>query len=241
MASAASAALVYDLRLGGSTGAEPTSHTLPNAPGTYTLDLWARITGTNATNTDEKFTNSYVTILSTQTNGGAILSGGGGITGATLAPGADEGGSRAGGGADLNGDGVLDWGSTVTANANTNYMFARNGVVGGAAGGGTFGGPLGPTGWEFKLASFTVTITNPGTGETGFKIVQPAIKAAVGAATYATVAVDGTTLNVTSTAPGNTYTGSTGATVAPIPEPATIGLLGAAAVGLLGRRRSAKK
>ena len=66
------------------------------------------------------------------------------------------------------------------------------------------------------------------------------MKATVGTATYANALVDNTQFNITTANAQGTYTGSTGVTVSaagPIPEPASIGLLGAAAVGLLGRRR----
>jgi len=230
-AQSADAGLVYDLR--SSDG----SHALPVTPGTYTLDLWAQVSGTDASISNETHTFDYVTILSTQSGGGAITSGG--LTG-SLGSGFDEAGSRPGAGADLNGDGIIDWGSTSTNGANTNYMLARTGIVGGRVGGGTVGQAAG-TGWEFKIASFSLNVGGVGTGTTTFKIVQPNAKASVGAFTYASSNVDGTTFNVSTSNQQGAYTGSSGTTVTPaggvVPEPASIGLLGAAAVGLLGRRR----
>jgi hypothetical protein len=235
-AQSADAGIVYDLRLGGTSAGDSNAHTLPAAPGTYTLDLWMNVSGTDGTVTNETHTFDYVTILSQNAGGGAITTGG--LTGA-LGVGFDETGSRVGGGADLNGDGITDWGSTSTNGANTNYMLARTSVLGGRAGGGTVGNPVG-TGWEFKLATFTLNIGATGPGTTSFKISQPAAKATVGTFTYSSSNVDGALYNSNSSNAQGAYTGSQGVTVAaagPIPEPASIGLLGAAAVGLLGRRR----
>jgi hypothetical protein len=226
---AASAGLVYDLRFADG------SHTQGAVAGqTYTLEVWARVSGTNASTTDERLTNSYVNIVSTQASGGAITSGG--LSGGTLVTPFDGAGTRAGGGSDYNGDGVVDWGSTSTAQANTNYMFSRTSTLGGEAAGGTLGESGGGLTWEFKLATFTVTATATGGGTTAFNMFKPA-QTSLSGATYATAQVDGTTFNVTNTNQQGTYTGSTGVLFTAIPEPASLGLLGAAAIGLIGRRR----
>lgn len=231
IASTTQAGLVYDLRFADG------SHTKdPASAASFTVELWARVSGTNATQTDEGLTNSYVEILSTQTGGGGITAGG--LSAGVLALGFNEAGSRAGGSTQINADGIADWGTTATAAANTFYMLARNATVGGASAGATLGAAVDAITWEFKLATFTIDVGGVGTGSTSFNIIQPNAKATVGAQTYATAKIDNATFNVTSTAPGTTYTGSTGVTFGAIPEPASIGLLGAAAVGLLGRRRA---
>ena len=231
IASTTQAGLVYDLRF--SDG----SHTKNlSSADTYTVELWARVSGTNGTVTDEGMTNSYAQIGSTQTGGGGITSGG--FTAGTLADGFNEAGSRAGAANDWNADGIVDWGTTATATANTNYMLARNATVGGVFGGGTLGQSVDAQTWEFKLATFTLNAAAIGTGTTSFNMVQPNMKAVAGAVTYAVSKVDNVTFNVSSANQQGAYTGSTGITlVGAIPEPSSIGLLGAAAVGLLGRRR----
>jgi len=229
-----SAGLVYDLRFADG------SHTQTASAGaTYALELWARVSGTNGNTADEKLTNSYVTILSTQASGGAILAGGL-ADGVRVAPFAGAG-SRNGGGADLNADGVIDWGSTSTVAANTNYMFTRTDTVGGELGG-TTGQSVSPNTWEWKIASFAVNATAINNSailgsETRFNIVKPNATS-FSVVTYAVSAVDNTTFNVTNQNQNGAYTGSTGVVfVAPVPEPASVGLLGVAAIGLLGRKR----
>jgi len=224
---AASAGLVYDLSF-----ADGDHTKVATAGGSYTLELWARVSGTNATSTDEALTFSYVNIVSTQSSAGAITSGGI-STGALTAP-FNGGGSRAGAGSDMNTDGALDWGSTSTGAANTNYMFARTSTVGGELGGGTLGQAVGST-WEFKLATFTVNATTVGAGTTAYNIVKPAATAFTGVS-YAGGSVDGSLYNVTNTNQQGAYTGSQGVLFL-VPEPGTLGLLGAAAIGLIGRRR----
>jgi hypothetical protein len=203
---------------------------------TYQLDLWARVSGTNGTVTDEGLSNSYVTVLSGQ-SGGAAITAGGVTSGAAVAPWTV---GRNGSGADLNSDGIGDWGSTGTATNNTNYMFARTPTVGGENAGGAQGQAY-SGGWEFKIATFDVSAGAVGvSGETTFNVVKPPATSTggVGTTTYATAKVDNTTYNVTSTnaVALGVYSGSTGVTFV-VPEPASIGLLGVAAVGLLGRRR----
>jgi len=230
--SQANAGLIYDLRF--SDG----SHSVaPVAGQTYTLQLWGRVSGTNAMITDEGLNSGYVNIVSTQSGGGAITAGG--LTaGVRVAPFAGAG-SRDGSPADLNADGILDWGSTSTAIANTNYMFTRTDTVGGELAGGTIGQSFNG-GWEFKLASFTVTANAVGTGTTTFNIVKPNATSFV-AVIYAVSKIDGSTVNVTSSNQQGAYAASTGATLVTgiIPEPASVGLLGTATLGLLGRRRKA--
>ena len=224
---AASAGIVFDLRF--SDG----NHTKVAAAGAdYTLDVWARVSGTNATATDEKLAFSYVNIVSTQSSGGAITAGGF-TTGARVAPFAG-GGSRDGGPADLNADGVIDWGSTSTLPANTNYMFARTDTVGGEVGG-TTGSSGGGLTWEWKVASFTVHVAATDGGQTAFNMVKPAATSFTGV-TYAGGSVDNTAFNVTNTNLQGAYAGSTGVLFL-VPEPGSLGLLGAAAIGLIGRRK----
>jgi hypothetical protein len=230
LATSASAGLVYDLRW-----ADQPSDDSKVAGPTQVLDLWVQVSGTNGIQTDEGLTNSYVVIMSTQLGGGAILDGG--MASGALALGFNEAGSRPGAPNELNGDGIVDWGATVTAVANTNYMLARNATVGGAVTGGTLGQSVDANTWEFKIASFQVNASAFGGGSTTFNVVQPSLKNTVGTTTYAAAKVDGATFAVTNANTQQAFANSSGATLVPIPEPASVGLLGAAAVGLLGRRR----
>jgi hypothetical protein len=227
---AASAGLVYDLRF-----ADGDHTKVATAGGSYTLELWARVSGTNATSTDETLTYSYINIVSTQASGGAIASGG--LSNGTLVAPFQGGGSRAGGPTEMSStpDGVVDWGSSSTGAANTNYMFARTSTVGGELGGGTLGQAVGNS-WEFKLATFTVNATTLGPGgTTAFNMVKPAATAFTGVS-YAGATIDGSAFNVTNTNQQGAYAGSTGVLFL-VPEPGSLGLLGAAAIGLIGRRR----
>jgi hypothetical protein len=138
VAGSASAGLLYDLRFDdGSHSKIPTPNT------TYTLQLWAQVTGADAgaltANTgpaNEGFANSFVALKSTQVGGGAMTSGG--VMSGTLAhvdnndlgviAYAMDNAGRPGTAADLTPDGIGDWGSASTDLANTNYMLARSSV-----------------------------------------------------------------------------------------------------------------
>src|SRR5438067_1244523 len=122
--SAAHAGVVYDLRF-----VDGSHFTAAILGGTHTIELWARVSGTNGTTTDDGITNSLITIVSTQTGGGEITAGG--ISAAILETPFNGTGSRLGTGSDLNGDGLADWGSISTGPANTNSMFARTSTNGG--------------------------------------------------------------------------------------------------------------
>jgi hypothetical protein len=191
----AQAQLAYDLRF--SDG----MHIKPPAAGTYTVDLWAQLTGTDTDHTNDSLISSYIVIESA---GGGSAS----FTGATLQPTFDQAGSRPGSGGDLNGDGIGDWGSTSTSTGNTNYMIVRNNS-GGQAGGGTVGQALDASGWEFKIASFTLNVTTP--SSMFWNVVKPNIKSLVPpTVTYAFAKIDGTTFNITSADQHGAYTNSTG-------------------------------
>jgi hypothetical protein len=141
-----------------------------------------------------------------------------------------------GGSTQINATASRNWGTTATAAANTFYMLARN-----ADGRRSFCWRHARRGrgrdhWEFKLATFTIDVGGVGTGSTSFNIIQPNAKATVGAQTYATRR--STTRPSTSPALLRHHLhGQHGRHLRRDPEPASIGLLGAAAVGLLGRRR----
>jgi hypothetical protein len=232
---AASAGVVYDLRFADG------SHTQGAAAGqTYTLELYARVSGTNGNVADEALTSSYVQIVSTQSGGGALTSGG--LTAATLVSPFNESGSRIGTTNNITADGIADWGGGANL-TNTTYMLARTAITGGALGGGTIGTAVGDgNSWEFKVATFTVSVASANGGTTSFNVVKPtAVNSGIGAGTYVIYQEDAVSKALTNANAGSAYANSTGVTFVPVPEPTSLGLIGAAAVGLIGRRRRTSK
>src|SRR6266545_4315769 len=65
------APLIYDLRF-----ADGQHTKMPMAGDLLTVELWERVTGTNATVTDEKLGGGYAVIISEQIDGGYMLNGG---------------------------------------------------------------------------------------------------------------------------------------------------------------------
>src|SRR5262245_45163363 len=76
MASSASAILTYELRFSGTTDRITVA-------GSADLELWAVLGGTDLIHTNDTHTFDYITILSTQIDGGAMV--GGGLTDGVLA------------------------------------------------------------------------------------------------------------------------------------------------------------
>ncbi|HEX8525289.1 MAG TPA: autotransporter-associated beta strand repeat-containing protein [Tepidisphaeraceae bacterium] len=203
------AGVYYDLRL------QDGSHQVQAELGEiYTLELWGRVSGADTTLTNDGLQSSYVKIVSTQTNGGSIISGGfapgsGTLTSEFMSFTGTSPVHRNGEAADLNGDGILDWGSSSTVSANTGYMLARANAI--VPGGGTIGRSVDASTWEFKLATFTVNVNAVSTGTTQFSIVKPNATAGI-AITYAAARVDGAAYSVQSTSLQNAYASSLGVT-----------------------------
>ncbi|HEX8523581.1 MAG TPA: hypothetical protein VF669_15105, partial [Tepidisphaeraceae bacterium] len=210
----ASGGVRYDLRFADG------SHTqMATAGGSYTLELWARVSGANNSLTDDGIQSSYVKILSSQSNGGAIVAGGfsiGQVTSEFQSFSVTAPAHRNGSGSDLNGDGVIDWGSSSTSSADTRYMLAR--AAGIVSDGGTVGQSVNANTWEYRLATFTVDIASVGIGTTSFDLVKPNATTGV-AITYATARVDGAAFNVQSTNTQGAYVAGNGVTFTTVPAP----------------------
>jgi autotransporter-associated beta strand protein len=195
----------YDLRL-----ADGTRNAVVAASGVYTLSLWARVSGTNSTHADEGFQSSYLTLMSTQLDGGGVTSGG--LSSAAVASDFQSNSGTVplyqnGTGSDLNGDGITDWGSTSTAVGNPGYVWVRaSGMI---LAGGSVGQQVDASTWEFKLATFTVKVDAVGTGTTFFSVVKPNATG-LPQLTYALGRVDNTTFTVTSSNQHNAYAMSLG-------------------------------
>ncbi len=168
LAGSAEAGLTYDLRF--SDG----SHTQFANVGNYTLELWAQVSGTNTDHTDDSIVNMTVNTASLQINGGAVTSGG--LQNGRLAAPFDWTGAN-GTSSDLNGDGLIDWGSTSTKIGDTGYMSGRA-QVGIILGGGTVGHAVDSQTWEYKLATFTLGVTGVSSingSETEFGVRKPPV------------------------------------------------------------------
>lgn len=236
VAGAAQAGMIYDLRFADG------SHTqVAQAGQTYHLQLWVQVTGSDGNHANDALNSaSDIEMLSNQASGGAITSGG--LQNAALvAPWDGLNGSQVGTSSDLNGDGVIDWGSSSTGSGNTNYMIAR--PTGGAAqvAGGSVGLEVDANTWEYEIATFDFLAGTVGSGTTTISSVHPNV-ASFPAFSLLLGSIDGTSYKVTSgSGSASNPAWNNGVTFTAVPEPASLSLLGLGALGLLGRRRKGKK
>ena len=137
--------------------------------GVFTLELWAQVAGTNTNRTDDGFLEAYLNIQSNEASGD--LFDGSLISGTTQYPFAQ---GRNGSANLLNNDGVGDWGSNSSTLTDSKYMLAKSAVT--VFAGDTTGRAVNATAWEFKLATFQVSVDAiHGTGgdETRFVVTKP--------------------------------------------------------------------
>jgi hypothetical protein len=261
------AGIMLDLRVTGGSALAPGS-TADSAvvanTGTVTIDLWARISGTDTNHLNDGFQHAYAVLQSM---------GGGAFTSTMVVPppideftpgtirhepfvefdGTDSG--RDGTPANITPDGVQDWGSVSTAISNPGYFQGRSGSP--VVAGGSLGSESSSTDWSFRLATFTMNIDSltGATTDTQIKVTQPtapaggttsayaifyddAARAGGGFASNTQVPGNQSVVNNTNVATSGMYGDFVTLSVL-IPEPASIGMLGIASLGLLARRRRA--
>jgi len=237
--SSASAALLVDLRVTGSSGAGITvnnNHSVTlasDATGTITVQAVAKVSGADANLTNEGLNFLQGGFQSTNANGGATK---GPLTGALGSAWTGDAQSSAGTQNDVDGDGDLDLIGTDPTNQATGWFQGRNTSI-----------PAMDANGEILLETLTYTIgtVNQTAGAADTTTLQYVRR---GTATNAGLwKLDGTNtagnIGATGTAKnfGNDTFTSQGVAidVAATPEPATLGLLGIAAVAGLRRRRQA--
>lgn len=153
--------LTYDLRF-----SDGSKSKVITEPGTYTLDLWALITDTDGNFADDAPSTGVVSIVSSQSGGGAIADGG--VTNGqttdlwTVIPQTQDGAA-----ADISQDGVQDWGSNGIDPlvGYMRYLSSEFAGVGYRAlpGGTTIPGEsqqVDDHTWEWRVATFTVAVDN---------------------------------------------------------------------------------
>lgn len=222
------AGLTYDLRFsdGSSTKAIGT-------PGNLSLELWARVDGTNGSTADEGLQLSYLVLQSSDNSGfvGQLASG----ARSSIFSGS---GSRNGTAADLNSDGIGDWGSNSTAASNTGYMLARSDSA-------VFGNIVDPNinqldanTVEFRMATWTLQITGiVGNASAKIGVVQPTFTTGgLQPGAYAVYYQDSTDSQSSVTSSSNAGVYGDFVTIT-VPEPASLLGLSLGGLALLSRRR----
>lgn len=220
------AGLTYDLRFSDGSSAKTVA-----APGSLSLELWARVDGANGNIADEAMQVSYITLQSSGNVGyaGQLSAGATSLT-------FSGSGSRNGTAADLNSDGIGDWGSNSSNGNDTAYMLARSDVP---VAGNTISADvnaLDANTVEFRVGTWSLDITGVvGAASANIGITQPAFTTGgLQPPAYAIYEADGVSAGVTT---GNT-TGVYGDFVTiTVPEPTSVLGLSLGAMMLLARRR----
>jgi hypothetical protein len=214
------------------------------------------VTGTDGDVTNEGLQQNYIMLLSSEVSGNAFA----GAIASPVRVTPFNASGRNGAGADLNGDGVGDWGSNSSDIADTGYMLARSG--GPTAAGGTAGVAVAgdPNSWDFRVARWTLNVTSLGLGgDTRIGIVKPTANFA-GPNAYALYHDDAPktdadgdpdtpdvlvnesqshvdTTNYQTSGINGTSTYGDFVTLSVVPEPSNFALLSLTGAGALARRR----
>ncbi len=238
--SAAQADIVFDMRATGATGGATLSgNKLVNLDGsnalgsTVTFTIFAVLTGADNLLTNETFNQAMFAARSAGVGGTKNIKGN--FSNPVLTPGVfDQGAKQVGNLVDINGDGDIDLGSTVT-NAIAGYIIplstASRTVLDG-------GSPVGLNTVEFALETFTFTVTgvldNNSLVKTSVNTFIPTLTAALNAQ-RALYKLDN--VSKTGSSAPIPISGADVLVQLSVPEPSAFGMLALGALGLVGFRR----
>ena len=239
--SAGAAGLVYDLRATGVTGGtlDSAKSVSVGIGSTVDFSLYAVVTGTTGNVTADEGYQSGLIAMQTFVNSGPknVKAN---YTDRALGSQWGQLGSNLGTLQDINGDGDIDIGGTVSNNA-AGFFVPRNaaGAVTSGAGVTVLGGN--PSATEFLVGTFTITvtaITDLNSVVPTFANVKWGALGGVLPSQRASFRVDGVSPNKNYNSAG--FLGSVGsdvAIIAAVPEPSAFGMILTGALGLIGFRR----
>jgi hypothetical protein len=238
--SAGAAGLVYDLRATGVTGGtlDSAKSVSVGIGSTVNFSLYAVITGTTGNVVADEGYQSGLIAMQTFVNSGPKNVKANYTAQAFGAQWGDSG-STLGTLQDLNGDGDIDIGSTVSNNSAGYFVPRAAGVVFSGAGVTVLGGN--PSQTQFLVATFSITVTSIldlNSAVPTFANVKWGILDAGRGAARASFKVDNSATNKNYNSPG--FLGSVGsdvAIIAAVPEPSAFGMILTGALGLIGFRR----
>jgi hypothetical protein len=222
------ASITFDLRYADGT------HTKQGvAGGTYPVEAWVRVTGTNGDTSNEGLYLSSLVVASTQVDGGGITSGG--LSNGQVAPPFNVSYAQNGQAVNTTNDGIVDWGGkTLQIYTDSTWLYAH--APDWVMGGGSVGNAVDANTWEFKVATFTLNMGILGSGTTKFDVINGAATPGPFGACYTAARVDGAFQLLSTNNPGTSFQESQGLSVV-VPETVGLGVFSAFSVGMLLRVR----